>query len=334
MNKEGIKNKEIRRRIIILLLIVLFFSSCLFFLFRWEKGLWPFPSKNAENTLLNTGSTITYQNKTYHPKLGVETFLIMGLDKFEQQINNADYYNDQQADFIALLVVDNSNQTYSAIHIDRDTMVDVDVLGVTGQVIKTEEMQLALAHTYGNGGEVSCQNTSKSVSKLLRDTKIDHYLSITMDAVAILNDMVDGVEVTVLDDFTGIDDTLVKGQTVTLKGEQALRYVRTRYGMEDSSNRSRMARQQQYLTALLKKTNERIATDDSFIVDATLATADYVVTNHSLLTDMLNKLSTYTFTEIRAMDGDYFKGERFIEFYPDQDSVNQIILDLFYDPEE
>ena len=40
---------------------------------------------------------------------------------------------------------------------------------------------------------------------------------------------------------------------MTLQGEQALRYVRTRYGLEDSTNSTRMARQQQYINALYAK---------------------------------------------------------------------------------
>mgnify|MGYP000585160404 FL=1 len=69
-----------------------------------------------------------------------------------------------------------------------------------------------------------------------------------MDAVPILNDLLGGVEVTVLDDFSGIDDTLIKGETVTLHGDHALTYVRERYGLEDSSNSTRMVRQRQYMT--------------------------------------------------------------------------------------
>ena len=37
----------------------------------------------------------------------------------------------------------------------------------------------------------------------LMDVKIDHYISLTMDSVAVMNDLVGGVEVTVLDDFLG-----------------------------------------------------------------------------------------------------------------------------------
>ena len=155
----------------------------------------------------------------------VESFLILGLDKFEDAINNDSYNNDQRADFLMLLVFDNSEKKFTAVHLNRDTMVNMNVLGVAGQKIGTVNKQLALAHTYGNGRDVSCRNTADAVSELLNGVKVNHYLSITMDAVPILNDLLGGVEVTVLDDFSGIDDTLIKGETVTLHGDHALTYV-------------------------------------------------------------------------------------------------------------
>ena len=59
-------------------------------------------------------------------------------------------------------------------------------------------------------------------SFLLGGTEIDHYLAMTMSAIPQINDLVGGVPVTVLDDFSGIDDSLVKGEEITLMGEQAL----------------------------------------------------------------------------------------------------------------
>ena len=39
---------------------------------------------------------------------------------------------------------------------------------------------------------------------MLMNVNVDHYVSVTMDAVSVYNDYIGGVEVTVLDDFTGI----------------------------------------------------------------------------------------------------------------------------------
>ena len=86
-------------------------------------------------------------------------------------------------------------------------MTQIRILGVTGEPAGTFTGQLALAHTYGSGEEDSCENTVLAVSNLLYGMEIDHYVSLTMDGVALLNDLVGGVTVEVLDDFSGIDDS-------------------------------------------------------------------------------------------------------------------------------
>ena len=262
----------------------------------------------------------------------VESFLILGLDKYEDAINNDSYNNDQRADFLMLLVFDNSEKKFTAVHLNRDTMVNMNVLGVAGQKIGTVNKQLALAHTYGNGRDVSCRNTADAVSELLNGVKVNHYLSITMDAVPILNDLLGGVEVTVLDDFSGIDDTLIKGETVTLHGDHALTYVRERYGLEDSSNSTRMVRQRQYMTAVYDKAMLKIENDDNFVIEASSKLADYIVSDRSVnqLQEIAKKLSQYKFTEIETLEGESVVKDGLMEFRPDADSIDKIVFELFY----
>ena len=93
--------------------------------------------------------------------------------------------------------------------------------------------------------------------------------------MALLNDLVGGVTLEVLDDFSGIDDTLVQGETVTLKGQQALTYVRSRGGLEDSTNLHRMERQRQYLSALQGQLSSKAQSDDGFTLEALLQLNEY-----------------------------------------------------------
>lgn len=278
--------------------------------------------------------TLEYKGFEYVKKKGVETVLMLGLDKFEGEVKDNSYNNDQQADFLMLFVIDNESKSINALHINRDTMAYINVLGLAGEKVDTVYEQIALAHTYGKGGKVSCSNTSDAVSKLLNDTKIDHYISVTMDAVAEFNDLVGGVEVTVLEDFTGIDDTLVKGETVTLMGEHALNYVRTRYGLEDSTNSTRMERQRQYIEALVEKTHTVAEQDPDFAIDALELTSDYLVSDCSAtrLESLFDKMMTYEVAEIYSFEGESKKGDRYMEFYPDEDSINEVLVNLFYNP--
>lgn len=276
MGKKRNDKRKLMRGLAVALLAVFLLTGAFLLLELWEKRQSIFPEQKTENTVYE------YNGVEYVKNEDVESFLILGLDKFEDAINNDSYNNDQRADFLMLLVFDNSEKKFTAVHLNRDTMVNMNVLGVAGQKIGTVNKQLALAHTYGNGRDVSCRNTADAVSELLNGVKVNHYLSITMDAVPILNDLLGGVEVTVLDDFSGIDDTLIKGETVTLHGDHALTYVRERYGLEDSSNSTRMVRQRQYMTAVYDKAMLEIENDDNFVIEASSKLADYIVSDRSV----------------------------------------------------
>ncbi len=312
----------------IVLAVVFVFSAALLAIEIWDR------SRDNAPPVDSAVQYIEHDGKKYTINNDIETFLVLGLDKFDGVSEADSYNNDKQADFLMLLVIDDVNKTYSSIHINRDTMTNVNMLGVAGNKIGSAVKQIALAHTYGNGKDVSCRNTADSVSELLLGTKVDHYLSVTMDFVPEFNDLVGGVEVTVKDDFTGIDENLVKGQTVTLKGQQALTYVRTRFGLEDSSNSARMERQRQYLSALNKKTKQCASEDEEFIVKASMKIADYMVSDRSAtqLQDIMQKLTDYEFSEICTINGESKVGEKFMEFYPDTDSIKETVIKLFCEP--
>lgn len=326
MGKKRNDKRKLMRGLAVALLAVFLLTGAFLLLELWEKRQSIFPEQKTENTVYE------YNGVEYMKNEDVESFLILGLDKFEDAINNDSYNNDQRADFLMLLVFDNSEKKFTAVHLNRDTMVNMNVLGVAGQKIGTVNKQLALAHTYGNGRDVSCRNTADAVSELLNGVKVNHYLSITMDAVPILNDLLGGVEVTVLDDFSGIDDTLIKGETVTLHGDHALTYVRERYGLEDSSNSTRMVRQRQYMTAVYDKAMLKIENDDNFVIEASSKLADYIVSDRSVnqLQEIAKKLSQYKFTEIETLEGESVIKDGLMEFRPDADSIDKIVFELFY----
>ena len=322
--------KQIFKYGIIALAIAFLVVSSLVALHLWEKNQGEFPHENISEA----ESVIKHNGIEYALKNNVESFLVMGLDKFEGSTTGDSYNNDRQADFLMLFVFDNDSKKCSAIHINRDTMASVNILGLNGNKTASVTQQIALAHTYGNGRDVSCRNTADAVSDLLLGVKVNHYISLTMDSVSVFNDLVGGVEVTVLDDFTGIDDTLVKGEKVTLLGEHALNYVRTRYGLEDSSNSTRMERQRQYINALYAKTKGKIDSDPEFIVESSVKMSDYIISDRSVtqLQELMRKFNEYEFLGIQAIEGENRMGEKYIEFYPSEESVKEVVVNSFYKP--
>lgn len=319
-------------KIVAILLVIIFLIAAAFlFLHLWENRQGAFSAPEAQDGVL------TYEGREYVRNDQVETFLVIGLDRFEDSAVSDAHGTGVQADFLMLWAFNNETRQSTAVHINRDAMTKVNKLSIGGAaVVESYTAQIALAYNYVNDDneKIRCRNTIDSVEYLLTGVDVDHYFALTMDAVAASCDVVGGVEVTVLDDFTGIDDTLVKGQTVKLTGDQALRYVRTRYGMEDSTNSTRMERQQQYINALYDEAVARIRADESFIIELVDTMDDYVVYDSSdhKMQKFVEKFDDYEFMGIREIDGESKLGEEFIEFYADEASVRKLVIDLFYTP--
>lgn len=327
---RNMKNGNNRLKYVAVALAVVFFISAGFLLLElWDNGHGRFSPSDIES------GVIEYNGKEYELKDGVETFLVLGLDRYESADSAGSHESGVQTDFIMLLVFDSEAKQSAAIQINRDTMTKVNKLSVGGtSVVDTYTKQIALAYNYVNddNDKIRSRNTKDSVEFLLGGIKVDHYLSVTMDCVSAVCDLVGGVEVTVLDDFAGIDDTLVKGEKVTLTGEQALCYVRTRYGLEDSTNTARMARQRQFLNALYDDVDSLIKADDGFLIKIVDTLDDYVVYDSSdqRMLKYAEKFDDYEFLGITEIKGESKLGEEFMEFYADEDSIQSIVVDLFY----
>lgn len=324
-----------------ILAVVLVLLAGMLLLQRWENTQDAPVSSSGEVSSVEADAPvddreITYYNGTaYARREDLETVLLLGVDKFEGETPEG-YINNQQADFLLLLVMDKQHETCTPIQLNRDTMTEIQILGVTGEPAGAFTGQLALAHTYGSGEEDSCENTVLAVENLLYGMEIDHYISLTMDGVALLNDLVGGVTVEVLDDFSGIDDSLMQGETVTLKGQQALTYVRSRGGMEDSSNLHRMERQRQYLSALQQQLKQASQQDSGFTLDALLQLNEYMVSDCTVnqLSDLGNSLAAYQGGDILTTPGDAQEGEEFMEFTVDEAALQQLVMEVFYEPVE
>ena len=276
---------------------------------------------------------ISFEGAWYALRDHMETLLFIGVDKYEVSQDAEGYRNSQQADFLLLLVFDTENKTYSALHLNRDTMTDIQVIGTFGDAAGTITGQLALSHTYGTGKEDSCRNTVKAVNNLLYGTTIDHYVSLTMNAVTILNDSIGGVTVEVLDDFSGIDDTLIKGETVTLRGDQALTYVRTRKDLDDSSNLHRMELQRQYIFALMDQYHSAMDQTSDLFLTTLWKVNEYMVSDCTVnqLSRYNTMLDEYTFGEYYTTEGEAIVGDEFMEYYIDEEALQKTLIDLFYE---
>ena len=287
----------------------------------------------------NAASTINYNGHTYAYNENLEVLLIMGVDDRELLDYSQDggSRNDSLVDLILVAVFNKETKTYNLLQINRDTMVDMMAYDYFGTYRGLTKGQIALSHTYRSGLEDSCEDTRFAVSRFLYDVEISNYFCLTMDSIPIINDSVGGVTVTIEDDFSNLDPTLVMGETVTLQGKQAEYYVRNRLELgNDQSNLNRMARQRNYMTLLLPVLGQKTAQSNSFALDLFDKLSPYMVTDCSVdqLTNYIQQFSGYTLENIVTPDGKAVDGENFKEFYVNESSLKSIVIDLFYEQQD
>ena len=280
-----------------------------------------------------TSKTLVREGVDYFPRQDITVVLVMGIDQYGPVADSQAYNNRGASDMVMLLIFDEKNEVCNVLHLNRDTMLEMPVLGIGGREAGTYYGQLALSHTYGSGLADSCENTRNTVSNFLYGITIDHYVAMNMDAISILNDAVGGVTVHVTEDFSQVDPTIGKG-TVTLKGEQAIHFVRTRKDVGDQLNLSRIDRQQDYIDGFVDAFRAKQEQEAEFIARAYEQVSDYLVTDCSVnaISGMIDRYGDYTIGEVVSPEGRNVMGEEYFEFYVDEEKLDELILRLFYAP--
>lgn len=276
---------------------------------------------------------ITYKNETYVKKGNLETYLIAGIDAPGKVEKVTEYDGTGQCDVLAVIVRDRSTDQCKLLSIDRNTITAVKSLDNDGTYLDTTDIQISLAHAMGFDQQVRAENTVDAVSHLLGDQTIDGYAMVNMGAIQVVNDMVGGVTVTIEDDFSDIDPSMKKGETVTLMGEQAEKYVRSRKEISDGSNQNRMSRQSTYEEAFKPAFRNKCAENSKFPLEVYHAMEDYMTTNISAkkFCRLAILMSDENQDEKVSISGTYGLDEdEWQTFTPDEDSLQEAILELFY----
>ena len=282
------------------------------------------PSKSPSKTIMVDGVK-------YFPKQDIETFLIIGVDEDGEMIRRETLENEGMADAIMLAVFNRTDETIDIISLNRDSMTDISVRGLDGRKVDSMNAQLALSYAYGDGMESSCENTIEAVSKMLYGIEINHFMALNMDAIKVLNDAVDGVTVDVWDDFSAVDPSIYMGR-VTLYGDQALTYIRARKDVGDQLNVNRMERQQEYMESFFYALKYAVEMDSEFAIKHYEDLTKYMVTDCSVTTmsSMLERYGAYELGEIVTPEGENVRGEKYMEFYVDEDSLEDLVLEHFF----
>ena len=324
--------RRLRRRIAFVAVVLVLALVILFSGLRILEST-AFYTNSTEPT--RPSKTINRDGVGYFPRQDITVVLVMGIDEEGPVKDSGSYRNSGEVDMVSLVVLDHTNESYNILSLNRDTMVNMPVLGLGGKEAGTLYGQLALSHTYGSGLTDSAENTKATVSKFLHDLHIDYYVALNMDAIGLLNDMVGGVTVNVTEDFSQVDPTITKG-TLTLNREQAMTFVRSRKDVGTQLNLSRMERHKDYLQGLTTALMDKVRQSDSFAIRLYEEMEDYMVTDCSVnaVSSLLDRCAEYDLQQIQTVPGENVQGEEFYEFYADADKLELLMLELFYEPKE
>ena len=283
-------------------------------------------------------NTVTVGGVTYREKPAVTTLLVAGIDKPEAKENvTANSYRDGgQADFLLLLAIDHTDKKIHQLQLDRDTMAEIDILGIFGNEVGTRTEQLCLAHSFGKTPEDNAKYTIRAVERLLDGLEIEAYYMIDYSAMGTLNDALDGVTVKIEYDMTNVNPAWTAGSTVTLKGQEAEEFVRARKSVGSGTNEERMARQNEFMKSAIAKMKEKTAEDIGFGEQILNQLQGLSVSNMTAkrLAEELNKAREYETLEIEHPDGEYVTGkDGFVEFHMKEGAAVEWVLEHLYSEE-
>ncbi len=277
--------------------------------------------------------TITRNGIDYYPRQDITVLLLIGVDRRGPAVDSGSYNNPGAADMVSLVIFDHANEVCNVLSLNRDTIVEMPVLGIGGKLAGTRTAQLALSHTYGSGLNDSCENVVSTVSQLLYGVTVDHYISMGMDGIVLLNDAVGGVTVNNTEDFSAVDPSIPVG-AVKLMGQQAETFIRSRKDVGTQLNLSRMERQKEYMKGFLTSLRAKLDEDSLFIPHTYEEMSPHIVTDCSVnvISGILDRYGDYPLNEVVSPAGENVLGEQYYEFYVDEEALDALVLRLLYAP--
>ena len=279
---------------------------------------------------------VTYNGKEYRYNSLITTVLYAGIDSVGDIKENKGYADAARADSIALAVLNQKTKKMTVIALNRDTMTEVRRYSMNGRNRGKYVTHLGFAYAYGEGGKVSCYNLKDAVSDLLGGIPINEYIITNQSSMPYINDVVDGVTVTVPnDDLVSLYPEMCEGAVITLDADNVSDFLQYRDTELEFSNEGRIERQQAYITAYVDQLKSLLRNDLESVWDKQEGMEKYIqtsITKNKYL-NLANLLEMMDFSE-----GDYYRpvgenveGEAHDEFYVDEEALRQKVIELFYE---
>ncbi len=282
--------------------------------------------------------TIDFDGSIYGFDHRMESFLFVGTDNSGNAATTDQEGHGPMADFLLLMVLDYTADTYGYLQIDRNTITEVNILDEEGELEDFGYEQICTAHWYGGTPVINAENTVDAVSVLLGYLEnIKGYYVLNMDDIGVLNHAAGGVPVTMEEDLTAVDPAFQKGKEIILDDVQAEKFLRARMSVGEGTNEERMSRQRQYITGFFDVMEARSRKDANYYLEVWNALRDAGTTNmngnsFSRIANMLLKGESHG---LLTLEGEHTLGTvlgdglEHEEFYPDETSVIDTLTTLY-----
>ena len=228
--------------------------------------------------------------ETFSPPTAAEingpiSMLLVGSDTREDQGDvNYGEVGTNLADVIILIHIPEDRKSAVALSIPRDLMVPVPACPDPDSDDIFPAKELAQINSTMNYGGPAC--TLLAV-QALTGLKIPYLGVVDFKGVIAMSEAIGGVEVCVSQPINDDKSKLyLDAGFHTLEGDQALAFLRTRYGVGDGSDLSRISNQQVFLTSMVRKLKDDGALTNPFTIFRLATSALENMTLSRSLTDI------------------------------------------------
>lgn len=244
------------------------------------------------------------------PKLNeAVNILLLGSDS--RKGDNAKYGRSlvdetPRADTTILLHLSPGGEQAVGISFPRDLMVEIPACTQADGTKSTPRTDM-INSAFTTGGGACTWRTIQHITNI----HIDHMAIVDFNGFKGVVNAVGGVKICLPNDVNDPQSKLnLKKGVHTVRGEQALAYVRARHGLGDGSDLSRVKRQQQFLGSLAKKALSQDVLSNPATVNALLRSLTKTVTvdedfTFNRMTDLASKLKGITPSKIRFITAPY-----------------------------
>ncbi len=326
MTAKTLKHKKLLIFLAIFFIFIIVFISTFFIIIK--IGEMKLKNNLVANENLNISDNFDYSADVYHNGKAynynddIVNILLIGVDKYT-------FLRDSQgqADALYLVSLNTADNTVNIFSISRNTLTNVDMFDAEGKYYSSKKQQICLAYSYGKSDTQSSENCVKSVSRMFYGIPINSYYTIYFDAIADIVDSVGGVRVTFNEDLPKAFPDNKKGDSLLLKGADAIKYLRAR----GESNAPRLERHKAFISEFVNSAKKAVSKDLSLPLDMYYKIKKESVTNvDSSSVAYLASKSVNADFNILSISGKSGSDGTYETFEVDEDKPYEQVLKAFY----